>query len=371
LAVTQRNSDVMMILMYLYKLVQIFEDYFKTLEEESIRDNFVIIYELLDETMDFGYPQSTESSLLKQYITQKSHELDKSQVTVPPEVTGSVLRTKNVQYSKNEVFLDVIEELNILISSNGEVLRSEILGKIKVRSYLSGFPELKLGLNDVFQVDTSQRKKNLKDDDKEDPQPRKPVEMEDVSFHQCVNLTRFEKDGLIIFVPPDGDFELLTYRLSTNVKPLIMVEPVVDNHGSKIDYLIKIKSQFRNNCVANEVHIVVPVPQFATTPKFRTSIGSVVYDPENDSMVWKIKQLQGGGRDHFVRAQFSIPSVSVEETKSRKQQPINIKFEIPYFTVSGLQVRYLKIIEKQLEEKYTAMPWVRYITKAGDYQIRL
>jgi hypothetical protein len=27
------------------------------LEEESIRDNFVIIYELLDETNDFGYPQ--------------------------------------------------------------------------------------------------------------------------------------------------------------------------------------------------------------------------------------------------------------------------------------------------------------------------
>jgi hypothetical protein len=26
--------------------------------------------------------------------------------------------------------------------------------------------------------------------------------------------------------------------------------------------------------------------------------------------------------------------------------PIEVKFEIPYFTVSGLQVRYLKIIEK-------------------------
>lgn len=34
-----------------------FTEYFKELEEESIRDNFVIIYELLDELMDFGYPQ--------------------------------------------------------------------------------------------------------------------------------------------------------------------------------------------------------------------------------------------------------------------------------------------------------------------------
>ena len=34
---------------------------FKEVEEESVRDNFVIIYELLDELMDFGYPQSTSA----------------------------------------------------------------------------------------------------------------------------------------------------------------------------------------------------------------------------------------------------------------------------------------------------------------------
>lgn len=30
--------------------------YFKELEEESIRDNFVVIYELLDEMVDNGFP---------------------------------------------------------------------------------------------------------------------------------------------------------------------------------------------------------------------------------------------------------------------------------------------------------------------------
>lgn len=29
-----------------------------------------------------------------------------------------------------------------------------------------------------------------------------------------------------------------------------------------------------------------------------------------------------------------------------RRTPISIKFEIPYFTVSGIQVRYLKIVEK-------------------------
>lgn len=52
--------------------------------------------------------------------------------------------------------------------------------------------------------------------------------------------------------------------------------------------------------------------------------------------------------------------VSAEETE--KRPPINIRFEIPYFTVSGIQVRYLKIVEKS---GYQALPWVRYITQNG------
>ena len=47
-------------------LFQVFREYFKELEEESIRDNFVLLYELLDEVMDFGYPQTTESKILKE-----------------------------------------------------------------------------------------------------------------------------------------------------------------------------------------------------------------------------------------------------------------------------------------------------------------
>ena len=47
--------------------VKVFVEYFKEMEEESIRDNFVIIYELLDELMDFGYPQTTESKILQEW----------------------------------------------------------------------------------------------------------------------------------------------------------------------------------------------------------------------------------------------------------------------------------------------------------------
>ena len=54
LALSKRNSNAAEIIIFLHRLTQVLVEYFKELEEESIRDNFVIIYELMDEMMDFG-----------------------------------------------------------------------------------------------------------------------------------------------------------------------------------------------------------------------------------------------------------------------------------------------------------------------------
>lgn len=93
--------------------------------------------------------------------------------------------------------------------------------------------------------------------------------MEDVKFHQCVRLSRFENDRTISFIPPDGEFELMSYRLSTPVKPLIWVEAAVESHKGRIEYMVKVKAQFKRRSTANNVEIYVPVPDDADSPKFR------------------------------------------------------------------------------------------------------
>lgn len=57
----------------------------------------------------------------------------------------------------------------------------------------------------------------------------------------------------------------------------------------------------------------------------------------------------------FTEKRLSVVLVFVAE-ENDKRAPITVKFEIPYFTVSGIQVRYLKIVEKS---GYQALPWVR------------
>lgn len=43
-------------------------------------------------------------------------------------------------------------------------------------------------------------------------------------------------------------------------------------------------------------------------------------------------------------------------------------FQVLMFTSSGLLVRFLKVFEKS---GYQSVKWVRYMTKAGSYQIRV
>ncbi|XP_077833551.1 AP-1 complex subunit mu-2 isoform X1 [Macaca mulatta] len=373
-ATTSKNANASLVYSFLYKTIEVFCEYFKELEEESIRDNFVIVYELLDELMDFGFPQTTDSKILQEYITQQSNKLETGKSRVPPTVTNAVSwRSEGIKYKKNEVFIDVIESVNLLglaagegagcllttphihpqVNANGSVLLSEIVGTIKLKVFLSGMPELRLGLNDRVLFELTGRGKN------------KSVELEDVKFHQCVRLSRFDNDRTISFIPPDGDFELMSYRLSTQVKPLIWIESVIEKFShSRVEIMVKAKGQFKKQSVANSVEIAVPVPSDADSPRFKTSVGSAKYVPERNVVIWSIKSFPGG-KEYLMRAHFGLPSVEKEEVEGRP--PIGVKFEIPYFTVSGIQVRYMKIIEKS---GYQALPWVRYITQSGDYQLR-
>lgn len=373
-ALTLKNENVMAIVIFLSRLIEVLTQYVKTLEEESIRDNFVIIYELLDEMMDFGLPQTTDTKILKEYITQDYYKLIRktpSRIVQPPNaVTNSVSwRKDGIFYKKNEAFLDVVESINMLINPNGQVLNSEILGEIKIKSHLSGMPDLRLGLNDkgIF---------NSPNDDSSTSNGgsgnAKGIEMEDIKFHQCVRLSKFENERIITFIPPDGEFTLMSYRLSSTqflMKPLISVNCKTKVHKhSRIEILCSVKTQIKKKSTANNVQVIIPIPDDADTPKFFPEYGSVKWIPEKSCIIWKLKTFPGGKQFH-MKAELGLPAVDNNEEQFILKKPIKVNFSIPYFTTSGIQVRYLRINEPKLQ--YQSYPWVRYITQSGDdYTVR-
>ncbi|KAL3502587.1 hypothetical protein ACH5RR_037036 [Cinchona calisaya] len=83
------------------------------------------------------------------------------------------------------------------------------------------------------------------------------------------------------------------------------------------------------------------LPSDATNTNVRTSMGSSTYAPENDALVWKIKSFPFG-KEYMLRAEFTLPSITAEEPAPERKDPIRVKFEIPYFTLSGIQVNLLR-----------------------------
>ncbi len=160
----------------------------------------------------------------------------------------------------------------------------------------------------------------------------------------------------------------MSYRLDIRVKPLFSVDVIVEQPSTtKIRFLVKVKSNYKERSIANNVDIFVPVPEDVENPHFTSPTGSATYVPESNALKWTIKQF-AGHKEYVLNAEFKLPTMESPKRNNYKKMPTNVKFEIPFFTVSGFQVRYLKIVDRS---GYKASPWVKYLTKNGDYQIRM
>ena len=132
-AVTKQNVNASMVFEFLLKVVEIMQNYFGKISEENVKNNFVLIYELLDEIVDFGYPQNTDTGILKTFITQQGVKSasKEEQAAITSQVTGQIgWRKEGIKYRRNELFLDVMEYVNLLMSPQGQVLSAHVAGKV-------------------------------------------------------------------------------------------------------------------------------------------------------------------------------------------------------------------------------------------------
>lgn len=247
----------------LLQMTKIFKDFCGVLNEEAIRRNFVLIYEILDEILDGGYPQHTTTERLKQCIHNEAVlvEIPNSKITgnripglgasvpapfpssspktVPSNAShrpvGAVQQTSPLDGTaagsvlaltrgtlggrgltvkdKNEIFVDILERLTVVMSSAGNVLNSQVDGCIQMKSYLAGSPPLRLALNEdiVIKNDTAGMSTTaaVKYNGSTSGDP---PQLDDCNFHECVDLRDFDSLRVMTIRPPDGEFVVMNYR---------------------------------------------------------------------------------------------------------------------------------------------------------------
>ncbi|KAH9981381.1 Mu homology domain-containing protein [Lactifluus volemus] len=307
-AVTKNNANAALVFEFCYRVISICKSYFGKVDEECVKNNFVLIYELIDEINDFGYPQNSEIDTLKGYITtesvRSSHSIAEESSKITTQATGvTSWRRADVKYKKNEAF--------VTMSAKGTVLRADVDGHIQMRAYLSGMPECKFGLNDKLVIDRSERG------------AIDAVELDDCRFHQCVRLNEFDSTRTISFIPPDGEFELMTYRATSNVKLPLRVIPTVNEVGtSQVTYHVVVKTNFGNKLSATNVVLRIPTPLNTTGVDCKVQTGKA-----------KVPRFQGGQELTF-NATAQLTSTTTRQVWARP--PIDVDFQVLMFTASGL-----------------------------------
>ncbi|KAJ1375810.1 Mu-like proteiny domain, partial [Sesbania bispinosa] len=224
-ATTRVNASPSFVLELLQRIARVIKDYLGILNEDSLRKNFVLVYELLDEVIDFGYVQTTSTELLKSYVFNEPLVIDAARLSplgpgsifaqgtkrMPGiAVTKSVVATEPGGRRREEIFVDIIEKISITFSSSGYILTSEIDGTIQMKSYLTGNPEIRLALNEDLSIGRSQGPVY----GYRSSSGSGAVILDDCNFHESVRLDNFDMDKTLSLIPPDGEFPVMNYRMT-------------------------------------------------------------------------------------------------------------------------------------------------------------
>jgi len=348
--ITNNNSNVQMGFEYLYKLIQIFKSYFINLIDESITDNFVIIYELLDETMDFGYPQITDGSTLKKFIHVEhykteifennysySNKLENKDNQITKNITALInWRNEKIFYKENRIRFDVIEYLSVTLNKDGKLLNYSIKGNIVVDCFLSGIPTLKMKIKN-FDIE-----KNLIKSDK------------------CI--TKLEKNK-IYFIPYDKKFSLLEYNVVLDkFKEPFLIHTILVYSQNKIKYIINILANFSRKKYANHIIFKVPIPNESCNINYIEFNGEKV-ERENDVLKFYYEKITGEKKRII---EFEVNILSTEKVNIETRD-IEIIFELKGLNFSEIEVEHLKLIN----EDYKFRSEIKYLILSSKYYSRI
>ena len=206
IATCNSETQPLMVVEFLTQLHEVLKSYFGNVITEAIlQEHHLTLYQLLDEMLDSGIPVNTHPGGLHVLVpppnlANRLHNAvlgTASGVLVSDQDPTKLLplpwRASNIKYTSNEVYLDVIEHVDATLDPEGKLLTSAIYGKIEVNCRLSGMPDISLSLSNSHLI-------------------------EDYSFHPSVRLARFASDRVVSFVPADGKFTLMNYKIRPESK---------------------------------------------------------------------------------------------------------------------------------------------------------
>ncbi|XP_031376444.1 AP-3 complex subunit mu isoform X2 [Punica granatum] len=347
LACTQVEMPPLMGIEFLCRVADVLSDYLGGLNEDVVKDNFVIVYDLLDEMIDNGFPLTTEPNILREMITPPNIVSKVLSVVTGnssnvsdtlPGATASCVpwRTTDRKYTNNEVYVDLVEEMDAIINREGILVKCEIYGEVQVNSQLSGLPDLTLSFVN-------------------------PNILDDVRFHPCVRFRPWESHQILSFVPPDGQFKLMSYRVKKLKAAPIYVKPQLtsDSGTCRLSVLVGVRND--PGKIIDSVTVKFQLPPCVLSADLTSNCGTVNI-LTNKSCTWSIGRIpkdKAPSMSGTLVLEAGLEHLHVLPT-------FQVAFRIMGIALSGLQIDKLDL--KNLPNR--PYKGFRALTRAGQFEVR-
>jgi AP-2 complex subunit mu-1 len=141
-----------------------------------------------------------------------------------------------------------------------------------------------------------------------------------------------------------------------------------DLPGNKLEIRVHVKSAYNARMTATPLMVAVPLPDNAADVKITTEMGRAKFVAEKNAVMWKVDRFPGETQAELGLAVACVGATSKASPATKLVNPISAEFIIPMLSASGLEVRYLTVVEKS---GYKPGKWLRYQTQSGKFEVRM
>ncbi|KAG7262828.1 hypothetical protein CRUP_020016, partial [Coryphaenoides rupestris] len=161
------------------------------------------------------------------------------------------------------------------------------------------------------------------------------VRVDECRFHQDVKLDEFDQHRILKVCPSQGEHVVMQYQLSDEL-PLLMY--------------LKLRCDLPPKSLSQEL----------SSPDQRAELRS-----QTRAVHWDIPRFPGGAQ---LSALFKLEVPGLSSASMMEVGPVGLSFELPKYTCTGLQIRFLRLTPVQ---PGSSQRWVRYVTHSDSYTIRI
>jgi len=169
------------------------------------------------------------------------------------------------------------------------------------------------------------------------------------------------KKKKISFVPPDGKFTLLKYRIPGGNQLPIDVHPVMALDNKKGNVKVTIKKQYSQDKQIDKLLCEIPFPKETLSFTLTANVGKVTSDEITKVVKWNIGKFPKD-KDPVLDGTVSLSS----DFMGTAHPAVRAGFEIKGLSMSNLKIDSLIVHNVS----YKPFKGVRHITKAGTFLVR-